>query len=101
MTCYGDINPCDFNPISFGNVREEPLEAIWRRLAAHPEFAPHRHACRMQSQRYRTKYIDAIRDEERLPVRIERLPGDGTILPASAVRPPRRRVAVEPGAGDR
>jgi len=92
MTCYGDINPCDFNPVSFGNVREEPLEAIWRRLATHPEYAPHRHACRMQSRRYRTKYIDPICDEERLPVRIERLPGDGTILPESAVRTAPRQV---------
>jgi MoaA/NifB/PqqE/SkfB family radical SAM enzyme len=81
MTAYGDINPCDFNPVSFGNVLEEPLEAIWRRLATHPEYAPHRHSCRMQSQRYRAKYVDPIRGEERLPVRIDRLPGDGTLRP--------------------
>ena len=97
MTCYGDINPCDFNPVSFGNVREEPLEAIWRRLAAHPEYAPHRHSCRMQSERYRAKYIEPIRDEETLPVRIERLPGDGTILPSSAVGPARHAVKVDAG----
>ncbi|HUU92990.1 MAG TPA: radical SAM protein [Phycisphaerae bacterium] len=97
MTCYGDINPCDFNPISFGNVREEPLEVIWRRLVAHPEYAPHRHSCRMQSERYRAKYIEPIRDEETLPVRIERLPGDGTILPSSAVGPPRHVVKVDVG----
>jgi len=97
MTCYGDVNPCDFNPISFGNVTEEPLETIWRRMVAHPEFSPHRHSCRMQSQRYRAKYIEPIRDEETLPVRIERLPGDGTILPESAVGPPRRAVNVQVG----
>jgi MoaA/NifB/PqqE/SkfB family radical SAM enzyme len=82
MTCYGDINPCDFNPVTFGNVLEEPLETIWRRIVSHPEYAPHRHACRMQSQRYRAKYVEPIRGEERLPVHIGRLPGDGTILPA-------------------
>jgi MoaA/NifB/PqqE/SkfB family radical SAM enzyme len=79
MTCFGDINPCDFNPITFGNVREDSLETIWRRMAAHPEYAVHRHCCRMQSERYRRKYIDPIRDEERLPVPIGRLPGDGSI----------------------
>jgi MoaA/NifB/PqqE/SkfB family radical SAM enzyme len=84
MTCFGDINPCDFNPITFGNVREEPLETIWRRMAAHPEYAVHRHSCRMQSERYRRKYIDPIRDEERLPVSIARLPGDGTIKASAA-----------------
>jgi len=97
MTCYGDINPCDFNPISFGNVTEEPLETIWRRLATHPEYAPHRHSCRMQSERYRAKYIEPIRDEETLPVRIERLPGDGTILPSSAVGQPRHAVELDVG----
>lgn len=83
MTCYGDINPCDFNPVTFGNVAEEPLETIWRRLVAHPEYGPHRHACRMQSARYRAKYVAPICDEERLPVAIERLPGDGTIVPVT------------------
>ena len=82
MTCYGDINPCDFNPVTFGNVLDAPLETIWRRIVTHPEYAPHRHACRMQSERYRMKYVDPIRGEERLPVHIGRLPGDGTVLPA-------------------
>jgi len=82
MTCYGDVNPCDFNPVTFGNVLDSPLDTIWRRIVSHPEYAPHRHACRMQSERYRMKYVEPIRGEERLPVHIGRLPGDGTILPA-------------------
>jgi len=86
MTCYGDINPCDFNPVTFGNVLEEPLETIWRRIATHPEYAPHRHSCRMQSARYRAKYIDPIRDAERLPIPIDRLPGDGRLLPEPPAR---------------
>jgi MoaA/NifB/PqqE/SkfB family radical SAM enzyme len=79
MTCFGDVNPCDFNPITFGNIREDSLDTIWRRMVSHPEYAAHRHCCRMQSERYRRKYIDPIRDEERLPVPIGRLPGDGSI----------------------
>jgi MoaA/NifB/PqqE/SkfB family radical SAM enzyme len=94
MTCYGDINPCDFNPITFGNVHEEPLEAIWRRLATHPEYAPHRHSCRMQSARYRGKFVAPITDAERLPVNIARLPGDGTLLPGAE---PPHRIPVEGG----
>jgi len=95
MTCYGDVNPCDFNPIAFGNVTEEPLETIWRRMVAHPEYASHRHSCRMQSARYRAAYIEPITDEERLPVRIERLPGDGTLLDESAAPHARHKVKVE------
>ena len=41
----------------------------------------------MQSERYRMKYVDPIRGQERLPVHIDRLPGDGTILPAKETAP--------------
>jgi len=99
MTCYGDVNPCDFNPITFGNVTEEPLETIWRHMVAHPEYTPHRHSCRMQSARYRAAYIEPITDEEQLPVRIERLPGDGTLLDESVVPDARHRVEVQADAG--
>jgi len=75
MTPYGDINPCDFNPISFGNVLKEPLEKIWYKMVHHPDFC-YRHAtCRMQTTSYRKKYIDGISDEEILPVPIERYDG--------------------------
>ncbi|MDK1030608.1 MAG: radical SAM protein [Planctomycetia bacterium] len=80
MTCFGDIDPCDFNPISFGNVRERPLAEIWRKMVSHPEYAAHRMCCRMQSERYRAKYISAIGEKEQLPVSIDRLPGDGRLL---------------------
>jgi len=85
MTCYGDIDPCDFNPVSFGNVRNAPLAEIWKKMVSHPEFCGHRMSCRMQSQRYRRMYIDPLTDDEVLPVLIDRLPGDGTILPKEEV----------------
>jgi MoaA/NifB/PqqE/SkfB family radical SAM enzyme len=33
----GEVCPCDLSPMSFGNVAQEPLAAIWQRLA---EFFP-------------------------------------------------------------
>lgn len=29
----GDVCPCNFTPLSFGNVLTEPLETIWRRMS--------------------------------------------------------------------
>ncbi|MDD4048798.1 MAG: SPASM domain-containing protein [Clostridia bacterium] len=29
----GDLTPCDFCPISFGNVQEEPLNDLWIKMA--------------------------------------------------------------------
>ncbi|MDO9399343.1 MAG: radical SAM protein [bacterium] len=33
VTPYGDISPCDFNHITFGNILEKPLFQIWEKLS--------------------------------------------------------------------
>jgi len=73
MTAYGDINPCDFNPISFGNVKEKPLEQIWMEMRNHPHFSKRHMTCRMQTPSYRKKFIDILPDDFRLPVPIEEI----------------------------
>jgi MoaA/NifB/PqqE/SkfB family radical SAM enzyme len=82
VTAFGDVNPCDFNPVNFGSVREFPLEAIWERMVTHPEYGVRKQTCRMQSPRYRKMYIDPIPPDADLPVPIEALPGDGRYLGA-------------------
>ncbi|MGR3311629.1 MAG: radical SAM protein, partial [Candidatus Brocadiales bacterium] len=74
MTAYGDINPCDFNPINFGNVKQMPIQAIWHKMTSHPDFNKRYPTCRMQSKAYRKKYIDPLPDDVRLPVAIEDIP---------------------------
>jgi MoaA/NifB/PqqE/SkfB family radical SAM enzyme len=71
MTPYGDIAPCDFNPISFGNVRENKLADIWTRMVSHPDFCRKHPTCRMQTPAYRKRYIDFLPDDIKLPVAIE------------------------------
>ena len=71
MTAYGDINPCDFNPINFGNVRDMPIQAIWKKMVSHPDFSKRYPTCRMQSKAYRRKYIDPLPVDMQLPVPIE------------------------------
>ena len=34
LNCYGDVIPCPFIQISFGNVRQERFSAIYRRMAS-------------------------------------------------------------------
>lgn len=72
MTAYGDINPCDFNPINFGNVKDMPIQAIWKKMVTHSDFSKRYPTCRMQSKAYRRKYIDTIPDDMKLPIPIER-----------------------------
>ena len=67
MTAQGDVTPCDFTPLSFGNVADEPLATIWRRMTTHPEYRRHSVACRMQDPGFRARYIDPIPPGSSLP----------------------------------
>ena len=71
MTVYGEITPCDFNPISFGDVNVDPIKKIWAKMTSHPEFARRSMNCRVQCPEYRKKYIDCLNDPTRLPVPVE------------------------------
>jgi len=39
ITAYGDVTPCDLMHDTFGNVLEEPLETIWKRMCKDQRFA--------------------------------------------------------------
>jgi len=67
MTAFGDVDPCDFLPLTFGNVRDEPLEAIWMRMRGHPAFVEHCDHCLMQDAEFRRQYIDHIPEDRLLP----------------------------------
>ncbi len=73
-SAYGDISPCDFSPLCFGNVRKEPLKKIWMRMVKHPAFNHRSPFCRMQNKEFRNIYIDPIPDDAYLPYPINKLP---------------------------
>lgn len=81
MTAYGDINPCDFNPINFGNVRDMPIQEIWKKMVSHPDFNRRFPSCRMQSKAYRRKYIDPLPADPKLPIPIESIPNNFVVSP--------------------
>lgn len=67
MTTYGDVTPCDFTPLTFGNIRDDSLEAIWERMLAHPAYCKASDHCRMQDAAFRAGYIDDIPGDVLLP----------------------------------
>ena len=73
MTSYGDINPCDFTPISFGNIRNETLEDIWKKMIKHVDFNKVSIPCRMQNAKFREKYFDILPDDIQFPIPIEQI----------------------------
>jgi len=51
---YGDLNPCDFNHTSFGNVLKTPLYLIWDRLTTNPDFCKASwKGCRLKDPKHR------------------------------------------------
>ncbi len=71
ITHNGYVTPCDFCPLHFGNVREEPLRDIWQRMKIHPEYDRKTMTCRMQDPDFRRRYIHNIPDDAELPYPIE------------------------------
>lgn len=67
ITAYGDVTPCDFTPLSFGNVRTEPLRKIQKKIVSHPAYDHRSLVCRMQHPNFRTLYIETIPEGSPLP----------------------------------
>lgn len=73
-SAYGDIAPCDFTPLSFGNIREQSLKKIWKSMINHPAYTHRSDFCRMQNPDFRRVYIDPIPEDAKLPYPIQKLP---------------------------
>lgn len=74
LSPYGDVIPCSFVHLSFGNLKEEPLEKIWQRMNDFPLFKEYYPYCRRTKQKeYNRKYLDQIKDLPHLPVFIKDL----------------------------
>jgi MoaA/NifB/PqqE/SkfB family radical SAM enzyme len=71
VNSFGDVTPCDFTPISFGNIREEPLQKIWDRMRASEDWGERFPECRMQDDCFRSRTIDLIPEGTQWPVPYE------------------------------
>lgn len=74
ITHDGYVTPCDFTPLHFGNLRDEPLRVIWNRMRAHPEYRKKTVPCRMQDPEFRRRYIHKIPPDADLPYPMYRVP---------------------------
>lgn len=45
----GDISPCDFTPLSFGNIRQRSVAEIWREMSGSELYAKPSRRCRMST----------------------------------------------------
>ncbi|MDI6859435.1 MAG: radical SAM protein [Methanocellales archaeon] len=75
--CYispsGDVMPCMHTPLSFGNVREEKLSKIWRKIRRHPLFSKKPNKCAYEDPLYRGNYLKNIPGDAPLPYPIKEI----------------------------
>ncbi len=60
----GTVTPCDFTPISFGNVRKKPLREIWKAMVEDATYIRTSPTCRYKSPEFRER----VAREESNPV---------------------------------
>ena len=73
VTSGGDVLPCAYTPISFGNIREESLANIWKRMGKHSAYKGSADYCMMRNPEFRKKYIHTIPESEPVPCRIDKI----------------------------
>ena len=67
ITPGGEFTPCDFTPLSFGNIRTDSVGNLWKKLIEHSAYKTHCTKCRMQTPSFREKYIKPIPSDVSLP----------------------------------
>lgn len=63
----GDVIPCSYTPVTFGNIREMPLKKIWSKLTSHRAYKTEKVACMIQDKEFRKRYIYTIPEDAQLP----------------------------------
>jgi MoaA/NifB/PqqE/SkfB family radical SAM enzyme len=67
----GEVMPCAYTPLSFGNMCEEPLEAIWKRMGKHNAYKKDSTYCMMRNPDFRKEYIHTIPQGAKIPYRLK------------------------------
>lgn len=63
----GDVLPCPYTPLTFGNIRDKPLAEIWSAMGKHPAYKKQSMVCMMRDPEFRQKYIHTIPKDQQLP----------------------------------
>jgi MoaA/NifB/PqqE/SkfB family radical SAM enzyme len=71
VTPAGEVTPCAYTPLSFGNINEESLANIWKRMGKHSAYRSNAGYCMMRNPSFRARYIHTIPEDEILPLRIK------------------------------
>jgi MoaA/NifB/PqqE/SkfB family radical SAM enzyme len=67
----GEVMPCAYTPLSFGNICEEPIRTIWKRMGKHDAYKKDTDYCMMRNPDFRKEYIHKIPKGAKIPYRLK------------------------------
>lgn len=67
ITSAGDVLPCAYTPMKFGNIRDEPLQDIWKRMGKVTTYKKSAPSCLMRDTAFRERYIHTIPEDAPMP----------------------------------
>lgn len=84
VNAYGDVQPCTFSQISFGNVKTDNLHDIRRRGLSNEVFNTFKRYCPpAEDKRFIYKYWEIMKDESCFPIPAEMIfDSEGCLIPS-------------------
>ncbi len=79
ISCYGDVIPCPFIQISFGNVADERFASIYRRMVSWKSTTRQDVCSSAEDPAFVSEFVDPMRDAEHTPVRYDEHPAIGDV----------------------
>ncbi len=75
VTEYGEVLQCPFVQVSYGNVRQEPIDRIFRRMSSSHFISKYSERCKhVFSEEFRKEWLDPLDDFPVLPIRYNQHP---------------------------
>lgn len=71
VTAAGDVLPCAYTPLSYGNIVDEDLSSIWKHMGQDEAYKKNADYCRMRDPSFRKKYIHIIPKGTEMPLRMD------------------------------
>ncbi|HJH30005.1 MAG TPA: radical SAM protein [Methanosarcinaceae archaeon] len=62
----GSVKPCPYLPFEYGNIENESLKSIWKKIRSYPQFKGERHICLMHDPNF-LGLISKIPEDAKVP----------------------------------
>ena len=72
ISCYGEVQPCPFVPLVFGNIRQKKLDTILEKMWQHHFFKnPNCSGCLMDNLKFQNTHLNCSESITRFPIEIK------------------------------